>query len=77
LGAVLLGDPGGQLALAVVAMAEPDRPPLVDHRDRGGVRRDVVGVVGAGTEVGEVLDQAPESAVGADGAEGDRVPLCV
>jgi hypothetical protein len=74
---VLLRDASGQLAFAVVAVAESDRHPVVDHCDGGRVRRDVVGVLGARAQVGEVLDQSPEPAVGADRAEGDRVPLRV
>jgi hypothetical protein len=77
LGSVAFSDPGGQLAFAVVVVSEVDRLPVVDDGDRLQVDRDVVRVVGVAVERGEVGAEAPEAAVGADGAEGGRVPLCL
>jgi uncharacterized membrane protein len=74
---VLLGDGGGQLAFAVVAVAEANGLPVVDHNDRRRVGRDLVRVVGEPTQLGEVGDEPPQPAVGPDRAEGDRVPLRV
>jgi hypothetical protein len=74
---VLLGDGGGRLAFAVVAVAEVDGPPLVDHDDGGEVDRDGVVVDRLGSQGVEVGAELEQPALDAQGAEGDRVPLGV
>jgi hypothetical protein len=59
LGSVAFGDPGGQLAFAVVAVSEMDGPPVVDDGDRLQVDRDGVRVVGGTVERVEVGAEAP------------------
>ncbi|WP_433273820.1 hypothetical protein ACQPZA_23560 [Pseudonocardia xinjiangensis] len=53
------GDPGGQLAFAVVVVSEVDGQPVVDDGDRLQVDRDGVRVVGGAVEGVEVGAEAP------------------
>ena len=51
---VAFGDGSGEFAFGVVAVAKPDRSPVVDDQDRGGVDR-----AGGVVELGEVGVESP------------------